>query len=314
MSLMGMTCKLCTLTECSETRTRLHITLFSSQLQSPNAFSHTSEPSWGWAFCAGCWYTLGFCGSPSLMGLNGKAKSLATEIGSVRQCWDFPVDSKYTSFSVRKRSGVCPNVVRRHFTRMHFSMWHSGQSSMVQPRVNHLTLHDLAVPQSGESWRPYVRQLKIVIRAGTLTWERIRLRVQLPTRHCETFSTLLDLSEPQFSLVSKGHDRWSSLVGPMWGISEIMYIKCFSQLPGTCQGINPLLLPLLLDVYWQLTIFSKQRLSFLWGGKTAGLKGVVSPAWVCRPPGAPTLTGSVSVSCGYYNQNTLDWVVYTTIL
>lgn len=60
-----------------ETRTRPHITILQPTAE-PSVFSDTSEPSWGWA---GCWVpehrgTLWF---PSLAGLQGKAKSLATE-------------------------------------------------------------------------------------------------------------------------------------------------------------------------------------------------------------------------------------------
>lgn len=72
MPLWAWPAKLCT--ECGETRTRPHITLFSSQLQSPNAFSDTSEPSWGWAFCAVCWDMLGICGSSSLVRSSWKSQ------------------------------------------------------------------------------------------------------------------------------------------------------------------------------------------------------------------------------------------------
>lgn len=53
------------------------------------------------------------------------------------------------------------------------------------------------------------------------------------------------------------HESRSSLIESMWGWNEIMYLKCFSQLPGTYWRINPLLLPLLLgtNTYWEPTMF-----------------------------------------------------------
>ena len=68
-----------------------------------------------------------------------------------------------------------------------------------------ITLHDLDVPRCGEGWRPYMRQLKVMIRAQVLTGDRIRLRVQLYTDQCVTSGALLDLSEPQFSFLLNGH-------------------------------------------------------------------------------------------------------------
>lgn len=78
-----------------------------------------------------CW-VLGHVGLLWLslpVGLNGKAKSLATETGGIRHCWDF-LWIQNTSFPVIKRSGgvgsCCLTVVRRPFTRIHFSTWHCG--------------------------------------------------------------------------------------------------------------------------------------------------------------------------------------------
>lgn len=74
------------LTESAETRSRPHVTLFSSQLQSPNAFSDTSEPAWGRALWAGCWAMSGFCVSSSLVVFMEKLSHWQREHGGVRHC------------------------------------------------------------------------------------------------------------------------------------------------------------------------------------------------------------------------------------
>lgn len=56
-----------------------------------------------------------------------------------------------------------------------------------------------------------MRQLKGVVRAQTLTGERIRFSAA-PPHLCVTFGTLLDFSELQFSFVLNGHDSWSTLI------------------------------------------------------------------------------------------------------
>lgn len=50
-----------------------------------------------------------------------------------------------------------------------------------------------------------MRQLKVMVRAQVLTWDRIRLRVQLHTDQCGTLEPLFDLSELLFSLLLNGH-------------------------------------------------------------------------------------------------------------
>lgn len=195
-----MTCKFYTRTECGETRTRPRITLFSSQLQGPNVFSDTSEPSWVWAFCAGCWDTWGFCCSPSLLGLNWKAKSLATEKSWCQHCWDLPWIPITHHFQLQKKSGgVGPccltTVFRTPFYQnafLNMARWPVTCGATLHKSI---TLRDLDVR----------RQLKVMIRAQVLTGDRIRLRVKLYTDQCVTSGAFLDLSEPQFSLLLNGH-------------------------------------------------------------------------------------------------------------
>lgn len=74
-----------------------------------------------------CW---AFVALPPLGGLNGRAKSLATETGGVRHCWDFLWIWKKHHFLLQKKSGgvrsCCLTMVRRPLTRIHFSTWHCG--------------------------------------------------------------------------------------------------------------------------------------------------------------------------------------------
>ena len=104
-TLQSVTHRFYTPKECAETWTRPHITLFSSQPRSPNVSSDTSEPSWGWTFWAWCWDMWGFCYSPSLVGLNGKALSPATENEWCQHWWDFPwiAITHHSSYQKKKK-------------------------------------------------------------------------------------------------------------------------------------------------------------------------------------------------------------------
>ena len=154
-----MTHRFYTLKECAETRTRPHITLFSSQPRSPNVSSDTSEPSWGWTFWAGCWDMWGFCYSPSLVGLNGKPLSPQQKMSGVsivETFHEFAI-THHSSYQKKKKkkqrywallpnrgaqNALLPECISQHGTVTGGLQWTLHKS---------ITRHDLDSHQSGRS-------------------------------------------------------------------------------------------------------------------------------------------------------------------
>lgn len=193
----------------------------------------------GCAFCAGCWDFDSLLLSWVLM---EKLSHWQQKKQWCQALLSLSMYSNYTSFPVIKRSGdvrsCCLTMVRRSFYQnafLNMAQW---------PVICGVTLHKSY--NFAWSWcSPLRGEMDTICEAAQgHDWrsgsgvERNRLRVQCHTDQCVTLGTLLDLPGLGFILLNlfvllNRHENWSSHIEPMWELNEVMYLQCFSQLPGT---------------------------------------------------------------------------------